>query len=235
MALSFDGTVILGGKTATGIQVPDEVVTALAAGKRPPVRVTIGGHSFRTTVAPMGGAFWIPLNAGNRDAAGVAAGDVITVGIEVDTAPRVVEVPDDLAAALGEDTGAKRFFDSLSYSHQRAYVLWIEDAKTGRDPATTGQRRRRHAPRRQEALTPLGALGASFVLALEFTDAGPVAEAFLTFGNPDDPDAPAYRLGLEAFSSGDWRPLLFQPTDVATVSAMDITELSHRRCRRPRS
>ena len=148
--LSFDGTVILGGKTATGIQVPDDVVTALAAGKRPPVRVTIGGHSFRTTVAPMGGAFWIPLNAGNRDAAGVAAGDVVTVGIEVDTAPRVVEVPERSRCRprRGQPVPA-RFFDSLSYSHQRAYVLWIEDAKTGRDPATTGQRRRRHAARRQ--------------------------------------------------------------------------------------
>ena len=68
--------------------------------------------------------------------------------------------------------------------------------------------------------------GASFVMALEFTDAGPVAEGFLTYGNPDDPDAPAYRLGLEAFSAGEWRPLLFQPDDVASVSAMDITELS---------
>jgi acyl-homoserine-lactone acylase len=68
--------------------------------------------------------------------------------------------------------------------------------------------------------------GSSFVMALEFTADGPVAEGFLTYGNPDDPAAPAYRLGLEAWSTGEWRPFLFQPDDVASESAMEITELS---------
>jgi acyl-homoserine-lactone acylase len=68
--------------------------------------------------------------------------------------------------------------------------------------------------------------GSSFVMALEFTADGPVAEGFLNYGNPDDPEAPAYRLGLEAWSAGEWRPFLFRPEDVASVSAMEITELS---------
>jgi hypothetical protein len=71
--------------------------------------------------------------------------------------------------------------------------------------------------------------GSSFVIALEFTPDGRVADGFLTYGNPDDPEAPAYRLGLEAWSAGEWRPFLFEPEDVASVSAMEITELSVRR------
>jgi acyl-homoserine-lactone acylase len=68
--------------------------------------------------------------------------------------------------------------------------------------------------------------GSSFVMTLEFTADGPVAEGYLTYGNPDDPENPAYRLGLEAWSAGEWRPFLFQPEAVAAVSAMEITELS---------
>ena len=91
----------LNGKTATGIEVSDEIVAGLGQGKRPPVRVTIGGYSYRTTVARMGGRFLISLSAENLAAAGVAAGDEVEVGLELDDAPREVEVPADLAAALG--------------------------------------------------------------------------------------------------------------------------------------
>jgi acyl-homoserine-lactone acylase len=68
--------------------------------------------------------------------------------------------------------------------------------------------------------------GSSFVMALEFTADGPVAEGFLNYGNPDDPEAPAYRLGLEAWSAGEWRPFLFQPEDVAALSASETTEIT---------
>ena len=64
--MDFQATVVLGGKTATGIQVPDDVVAALGSGKRPPVVVTVGGYTYRTTVAPMGGASWVPLAAEHR-------------------------------------------------------------------------------------------------------------------------------------------------------------------------
>ncbi|PPK66821.1 bacteriocin resistance YdeI/OmpD-like protein [Actinokineospora auranticolor] len=119
----------LGGKTATGLRVPADVVEALGPKKRVPVKVTVGGHTYRTTVAPYGGDFFVPLSAEHRTAAGVAAGDEVDVDIEVDTEPRVVEVPDDLAAALAEG-GARAAFDALSYSHQRAHALSVADAKT---------------------------------------------------------------------------------------------------------
>jgi Bacteriocin-protection, YdeI or OmpD-Associated/Domain of unknown function (DUF1905) len=125
--VDFRTTVELGGKTATGLQVPDDVVQALGAGKRPPVVVTVGGYTYRTTVAPMGGAFWVPLAGEHREAAGVVAGDEIDVGVELDTAPREVAVPDDLAAALDEPTRAH--FDGLAVSHRKEWVRWVEEAK----------------------------------------------------------------------------------------------------------
>lgn len=128
--MHFGATIILGGKTATGIQVPDTVVEQLGAGKRPPVSVTINGYTYRTTVAPMGGAFWIPLAAEHRTRAGVVAGEEVEVRIELDNEPRAVAVPDDLAAALAAIPTAQQAFDRLSYSNQRRHVLAVEDAKT---------------------------------------------------------------------------------------------------------
>src|SRR4051795_4488873 len=86
--MDFRATVVLAGRTATGIQVPDEVVTALGSGKRPAVVVRVGDHSYRTTVASMGGAYWIPLAAEHRQAAGVQAEQEVDVAIEIDGAPR---------------------------------------------------------------------------------------------------------------------------------------------------
>ena len=128
--MRFHGTVKLAGKTATGIQVPPEVVTGLDGGKRPPVRVTINGHTYRTSVAPMGGVFMLPVSAEQRVAAGVAAGDEVDIDIEVDTEPREVTVPQDLGNALDTDPQARAFFDGLSYSNRLRHVLSIEGAKT---------------------------------------------------------------------------------------------------------
>jgi hypothetical protein len=125
--MEFRATVVLGGKTATGIQVPDEVVEKLDSGKRPPVVVTIGGYRYRTTVAAMSGAFWIPLAAEHREAAGVTAGQEVDVDLELDTAPRTVELPDDLAAAM--DDAARAAFDVLAPSHKKEWVRWVEEAK----------------------------------------------------------------------------------------------------------
>ena len=126
----FHATLILSGKTATGIQVPDAIVEQLGAGKRPPVRVTIGSYTYRTTVAPMGGQFWIPVSAEIRAGAGINAGDELDVEIEIDTEPREVAVPEDLMAALDADPAAKQAFEKLSYSNKRLHVLSVEDAKT---------------------------------------------------------------------------------------------------------
>lgn len=119
----------LGGKTATGIAGLADVVAALGRSRRPPVRVTIGGHTYRTTVASMGGRFLVPLSAENRAAAGVAAGDEVGVDIEVDDEPREVTVPADLAAALSQDAAAHAYFDQLAYTHRKEWVRWVEDAK----------------------------------------------------------------------------------------------------------
>lgn len=127
--MKFRATVELGGKTATGIEVPSDIVEALAAGKRPAVTVQVGDHTYRTTVTPMAGKFYVPLSAENRGAAGVEAGDDVDVEIDPDTEPRVMDAPDDLAQALALDPPAEQFFDTLSYSHRRAYVDWITSAK----------------------------------------------------------------------------------------------------------
>jgi hypothetical protein len=127
--MRFSSTVELGGKTATGLEVPAEVVEALGAGKRPPVRVTVGGHTYRSTIASMGGRFLLPLSAERRAAAGVAAGDRVEVAVELDTEPRTVEVPADLAAALDAEPAARSRFDALPYSHRLRHVLAVEGAK----------------------------------------------------------------------------------------------------------
>jgi hypothetical protein len=135
--MRFRTTIELGGKTATGFEVPAEVVASLGSGKRPAVRVTIGSHTYRSTVAPMGGRFLVPLSAENRTSAGVAAGDEVDVDLELDTDPREVAVPPDLNEALDADADARRNFDALSYSNKSRYVISIEGAKT----AETRQRR----------------------------------------------------------------------------------------------
>ncbi len=127
--MRFRTTIELGGKTATGFAVPDDVVAALGAGRRPAVRVTLGPHTYRTTIAPMGGRFLIPLSAEHRAAAGVAAGDEVEVEVEADTAPRDVVVPADFADALAQDQRAQAFFQGLAYSHRKEWVRWIDSAK----------------------------------------------------------------------------------------------------------
>ncbi|MDQ1361044.1 MAG: hypothetical protein QOJ44_1421 [Acidimicrobiaceae bacterium] len=127
--MKFRTTVERGGKTATGLEVPDDVVSTLSSGKRPRVRVTIGGHTYRTTVASMGGRFLVPLSAENRSAAGVAAGDQVDIDVVLDTAPRQVTVPDDLAEALAHDDTALQFFDQLAYTHRKEWVRWVQEAK----------------------------------------------------------------------------------------------------------
>ncbi len=124
-------------KTATFLRVPPAVVERLGPKQRVPVRVTINGYTYRSTIAPMGAEFMLPLSRQNRDGAAVAAGDMVSVTIERDDEPRVVEVPPDLAAALKTDKVATKVFAGLSYSHQREYAEWIAEAKR----ADTRQRR----------------------------------------------------------------------------------------------
>ena len=98
--MRFRATIKQSGRTATGIRVPEEVVAALGSGKRPAVRVTIGGHPYRSTVAPMGGAFMIGVSAENRARAGVAAGDE-TAGLGIVTRRSVAAAAISLRARTG--------------------------------------------------------------------------------------------------------------------------------------
>jgi len=126
---TFRTTIELGGKTATGFEVPADVVEAMGSGKQPMVTATIGKHSYRSKVAVRSGRYLVPLSAENRTAAGVSAGDEVTVELVLDTKPREVELPADFAAALAEEPAAAEFFATISYSDKRWHVLNIEGAK----------------------------------------------------------------------------------------------------------
>ncbi len=117
------------GGTKAGFGVPEEVVEALGGGRRPKVTVQVGGFSYRSSIAFMGGRYLLGMSTDNRAAAGVSPGNTYDVDVELDTAPRVVEVPDDLAEALAAAPAARAAWEALSYSHQRAHVEPILAAK----------------------------------------------------------------------------------------------------------
>ena len=124
------------GMNATGLPVPAAVVDKLGGGKRPKVTVTIKGYTYRSTVAVYGGEFFLPLAAVHRGAAGVNAGQPVQVTVELDAAPREVEVPKDLAAAL-KRAGVRAAFDALAFTHRKEHVRAIEEAKA---PETRARR-----------------------------------------------------------------------------------------------
>ena len=113
----------------TGIEVPADVVAALGAGKRPPVVVNVNGYEYRSTVAPMGGKYLLPFSADRRTESGIKGGDAIDVELTVDTAPRTVEIPDDLQAALDASPAAAAAWSKLSYTHQKEHLRSVLDAK----------------------------------------------------------------------------------------------------------
>jgi hypothetical protein len=135
--MRFRTTVVSSGKTAAGIPVPEDVVAALGAGRKPLVTVTVGGHTYRSSVATVDGRPMISFSNDNRAKAGVAAGDEVDVDIELDTVRREVTVPDDLATALAADGAARATWETLSYSNKSWHVLSIEGAKS----AETRERR----------------------------------------------------------------------------------------------
>ena len=128
--MRYHTTILSAGKTAAGIEVPPEVVEALGSGRKPAVRVTINGYTYRSSVATVNGVFMIGVSNDVRKAAGVAGGDEVDVELELDTEPRVVAVPDDLAAALDRVPDARAAFDRLNYSNKRRIVEPIAAAKS---------------------------------------------------------------------------------------------------------
>jgi hypothetical protein len=128
--MRFHTTILTAGKTAAGIRIPNDVLAALGSGRKPAVRVTINGYTYRSTVAWVNGAPMVGVSAENRAAAGVAGGEDCDVDLELDTEPREVMLPPDFDAGLEREPAARRFFDSLSYSDKRFHTLPIEGAKT---------------------------------------------------------------------------------------------------------
>jgi Bacteriocin-protection, YdeI or OmpD-Associated/Domain of unknown function (DUF1905) len=115
---------------AAAVVLDDEQVAAVGEGaRRFPVLATVNGYSWRTSVARMRGDNLLGLGRAVREAAGVEAGDTVDVQIVLDTAPREVEVPDDLAGALAADPEASAAFEALAFTHRKEYARWIAEAK----------------------------------------------------------------------------------------------------------
>ena len=115
---------------AAAVVLDDAQVAAVGEGaKRFPVVATVNGYTWRTTVTRMGGEFLLGLNRAVRQDAGVEAGDTVAVEVELDSAPREVEVPAALADALDSDPEARAAFDRLSYTNRKEFARWIDEAK----------------------------------------------------------------------------------------------------------
>ncbi|MFF0561307.1 YdeI/OmpD-associated family protein [Streptomyces sp. NPDC004266] len=112
-----------------GLEVPPEVVAALGGGARPPVTITVNGHSWKSRIAILRGRHLLGLSNANRRAADVAIGEEVEVGLELDNEPRVVVEPTDFARALDDDPVARAAYDVLAYSRKREHVRAIESAK----------------------------------------------------------------------------------------------------------
>lgn len=130
MAQTFTTNILQAeGLNATGISIPPQVIAALGTQKRPKVVVNLNGYTYRSTVAPFGDVFMLPLSQEHRQAAGLKAGDEVEVTIDLDTEPRTVEVPDDLKSALLEKHGALVAFEALAYSKRKEFVRQVQEAK----------------------------------------------------------------------------------------------------------
>jgi hypothetical protein len=127
--MTFKARVIPSGN-ATGVEIPKDVVEALGSGARPPITVTINGHTWRSRVALMRGQCLVGISAANRAASGIAEGDIVAVDLERDTAPRVVAQPPDLSKALRGDRKARAAFERLPFGLKRKHVAAIDGAKT---------------------------------------------------------------------------------------------------------
>ena len=129
MAVMFDAQLVRGqARDTMGIVVPDDVIDALGAGRRPAVLVTVLGHTYRSTVASMGEQFLVGVSKEQRLAAGIIDQQTVEVTLELDTAPRDVAVPDDLASALDE-AEVRDGWQRLAPSTRKELVRQVETAK----------------------------------------------------------------------------------------------------------
>ena len=126
---SLSGELVSRGPAAAFV-LDDEQVAAVGEGaKRFAVVARVNGFEWRTSVTRMRGEFLLGLNRSVREAAGVSAGDTVNLELELDTAPRDIDVPDALDAALASDAQARAAFDGLAFSHRKEFARWIEEAK----------------------------------------------------------------------------------------------------------
>lgn len=134
--MKFKAKVIPSGN-ATAVEVPKTLLEDLSAGARPPVEITINGHRWRSRVAAMRGQSLIGISAANRIASGIAEGDWVEVVVELDSEPRTVNEPPDVAAALNTTTEVRAAFDKLPFGLKQKHVTAIEEAKS---PETRARR-----------------------------------------------------------------------------------------------
>jgi len=127
--MQFRAVVIPSGN-ATAVEIPEDVMRSLGSEARPPVAISINGHSWRSRVAIMNGQRLVGISAANRIAAGIAEGQTIDLDITLDTAPREVEEPDDLKAALDGNPAARTAFDKLPFGLKAKHLRDIESAKS---------------------------------------------------------------------------------------------------------
>ena len=137
MRQTFRATIQQTGVNTAGIEVPREIVEGLGGSKRPAVVVTLDHYTYRNTIAPMGGGWWVGVSQAHREASGLKGGDEVQVTLDLDTAPREIEVPPELAVALEADPVAKAFFDGLSYSNKSVFTLNVAGTK---NPETKARR-----------------------------------------------------------------------------------------------
>jgi Bacteriocin-protection, YdeI or OmpD-Associated/Domain of unknown function (DUF1905) len=135
MKTTFSTTILAMGNN-TGIEVPPANIAELGNGKKPAVTVYLPGYSYPSTVAVMGGNSMIPLSKAHREASGLTGGDTVEVTLELETAPRTISVPADLAAAL-DAAGATERFEALAFSKRKEFVRQVDEAKT---PETRARR-----------------------------------------------------------------------------------------------
>jgi hypothetical protein len=128
--MKFTAELLSTGRNTAGFEVPESVVEGLGGGGRPKVSVTVQGYTFRTSIARMGGRYLLGFSAERRTEAGVEAGQVLEVDVELDTAPRELEVPAQLATALAADAEAAAYWETLSFSNRQWHVLQVTSAKT---------------------------------------------------------------------------------------------------------
>ncbi|MEI2785296.1 MAG: YdeI/OmpD-associated family protein [Candidatus Nanopelagicales bacterium] len=129
MSVRFSAPVAQQQGTSPYVDVPDEVLAQISEKRRVPVAVTVNGYTFRTTIAPMKGCLLLGFNKVNAAAAQVAAGDVIDIEMDLDTAPREVDVPVELRQALAAVPQAQAAYEALSYTHRREWAQYVATAK----------------------------------------------------------------------------------------------------------